>query len=116
MTDLCPCEGTHHVLGGVITLEQLEHPHPRPAPALVLCRLMERLGHTSNRRDNSENIAIVKLHRMTDALILKVASFISELSTVSNVLIECIFIFFCHLAASWSCILTRRKCHLVNLW
>ena len=30
MTDLCPCEGTHHVLGGVITLEQLEHAHPRP--------------------------------------------------------------------------------------
>ena len=53
-------------------------PAPAPAPAVVLCRLMERLGHTSNRRDNSENIAIVKLHRMTDALILKVASFISE--------------------------------------
>ena len=53
---------------------------PTPAPAVVLCmcRLMERLGHTSNRRDNSENIAIVKLHLMTDALILKVASFISE--------------------------------------
>ena len=53
-------------------------PTPAPAPAVVLCRLMERLGHTSNRRDNSENIAIVKLHLMTDALILKVASFISE--------------------------------------
>ena len=53
-------------------------PTPAPAPAVVLCRLMERLGHTSNRRDNSENIVIVKLHRMTDALILKVASFISE--------------------------------------
>ena len=51
---------------------------PTPAPAVVLCRLMERLGHTSNRRDNSENIVIVKLHRMTDALILKAASFISE--------------------------------------
>ena len=51
---------------------------PTPAPAVVLCRLMERLGHTSSRRDNSENIVIVKLHRMTDALILKVASFISE--------------------------------------
>ena len=57
-------------------------PTPAPAPdtavPVVLCRLMERLGHTSNRRDNSENIVIVKLHRMTDALILKVASFISE--------------------------------------
>ena len=53
-------------------------PTPAPDTAVVLCRLMERLGHTSNRRDNSENIAIVKLHRMTDALILKVASFISE--------------------------------------
>ena len=51
---------------------------PTPALAVVLCRLMERLGHTSNRRDNSENIVIVKLHWMTDALILKVASFISE--------------------------------------
>ena len=53
-------------------------PTPAPAPAVALCRLMERLRHTSNRRDNSENIAIVKLHRMTDALILEVASFISE--------------------------------------
>ena len=34
-------------------------PTPAPAPAVVLCRLMERLGHTSNTRDNSEDIVIV---------------------------------------------------------